>query len=123
VTAGEQLRLHYSGSRPKFAIDIYRQGQSIAPDWVMRVPDQGWFDGNPGQDFPLKPGSVDWDGPFKDIPVPIDWAPGVYIAMFSEADDDSGTGRTGPVETTSDGRDSKALFCHSQRFPGSTDPL
>jgi hypothetical protein len=84
----------------------------------MRVPNQGWFDGNPGRDFPLKPGNVDWDWPFKDIAIPIEWAPGVYIAMFSEASDENGTGRTGPDATTSDGRDSKALFVVRSAFPG-----
>jgi len=106
VIAGQALRLHYSGDRPKFAVDLYRQGQNSAPDWVKRFPEQGWLDGRLSS---FQTGDHDQSWPFVDIAIGIDAPPGVYIANFTEADGDGGNVTT-PDAATPDGRSAKALF-------------
>ncbi len=115
VIAGQPLRLHYSGSRPKFAVDIYRQGPNTAPDGVMRFPAQGWLDGKLSV---FQGGDADQNWPFIDIPIPRDAAPGVYIANFAEADDANGSNATMPSTANPDARNAKALFVVKSAVPG-----
>jgi hypothetical protein len=115
VIAGQALRLHYSGDRPKFAVDLYRQGPNTAPDWVMRFPAQGWLDGKLST---FQRGDADQNWPFIDITIPSDATPGVYIANFTEADDANGTHATAPSTATPDARSAKALFVVKSAVPG-----
>lgn len=107
VLAGRSLRLHYSGDRPKFAVDIYRQGARAAPDWVMRFPAQGWLD---GAHAAMPGGHIDHGWPFVDIAIAADAAPGVYIANLTEADDANGLDAIAPPTDSADARTAKALF-------------
>src|SRR5262249_58665630 len=107
VIAGGTLRLHYSGDRPKFAIDIHRQGANAAPDWVMRFPAVGWLDGSHAA---MLGGDTDHGWPSVDIPIAADAASGVYIASFTEADDALGTGATAPSNASADAPSAQALL-------------
>jgi len=119
VIAGQPLRLHYSGDRPKFALDIYRQGPNPAPDWVMRFPAQGWLDSELSA---FQSGDANQNWPFIDIPIPSDAAPGVYVTNFAEADDANGSNATAPSTATPDARNAEGALRREKRHPWQAHP-
>jgi hypothetical protein len=98
VFAGEILRLHIAGDTPAwFRIYFYRQGERLVVksqtvDMLAKAQRLG-------------PPDQDWGWPTYEFPIPRDWEPGAYIAVFvrnSDAD------TYDPVEPRNSG--SAALF-------------
>lgn len=118
VRPGETLTLRVSTDAPRFQVDFYRQGETLAYRWSSRS--------QPGQNAPPHPPFQDWgedcsglDGktlaawPAYSFEIPADCASGVYIAMLVESDQNGSVIKL-PETQTPDARDSKALFVVKQ---------
>ena len=79
---GETIALYVSTDAPKFRIDFYRQGVTLRFQFSSEIL-PGIFVADHGND-------EDWtaDWPLYGIQLGEDAAPGAYIAMFTECDDD-----------------------------------
>jgi hypothetical protein len=108
VRPGETLALHVSTDRPRFRVELYRQGAALE-----RIAELGPFD---GVDVPDGPPDEDWGWPGYSLPVPSDWRTGAYVAMLVEVDAD-GTERA-PDRATTHGTSAKALFVVRSARPG-----
>jgi Ser/Thr protein kinase RdoA (MazF antagonist) len=80
VLQGDILRLHLAGDEPsRFYIFFYRQGEQLL------------FKGRTevilAHSRPLGPPDRDWNWPIYEYPIPHDWAPGAYVALFVPVDD------------------------------------
>jgi hypothetical protein len=124
VDPGSTLTLHVSTDAPRFRTEFFRQGAKFDPLGDLGLP------ANEGVDVPFRPPDQDWgvagpgDGgtptpawPAYEFAVPAEWRTGVYVAVFTELDED-GAARSDPDTSTPDGRDSRALFVIRNPGPG-----
>ncbi len=127
VCPGEVLTLHVSTDAPRFHVDFYRQGATLAYRWSSAS--------HAGQNAPPHPPFQDWgeagtglDGerlppwPAYSFGIPADSPSGVYIAMLVEGDRNGGVIRA-PEAHTPDARHSKALFVVKQADSRSRAPI
>jgi hypothetical protein len=106
VQPGERLTLHVSTDAPAFRTEFFRQDRTLTA-----LGDLG-AGADPGDPAPFRPPDEDWgvDGwRGYDFTIPAHWVSGVYIAVLTELDD-AGEPISSPDTSTSDGRDSRALF-------------
>src|SRR6266404_1525225 len=121
VLPGHTLVLHVSTDAPQFHVDFYRVGTTLVSFGDLG---QGWL---PGIDSPLHKPDEDWgvDSPNTNarawadynFAIPDDWPSAVYIAVCTEGDGEGGA-ISAPDISTSDARDSKALFVLRSPSPG-----
>jgi hypothetical protein len=129
VDPGSTLTLHVSTDAPGFRTEFFRQGSTFEALGDLDLPT------NDGVSVPFHPPDQDWgvDGtdaggaplpawPAYEFPLPADWRTGVYVAVFTELDED-GTDLRAPDTSTGDGRDSKALFVVRNPDPGTSSIL
>lgn len=110
VHPGETLTLHVSTDRPRFRIEVYRQGERLER---IEGGSAGPF---PGVAVPDGPPDEDWGWPGYAVPVSADWPSGAYVAMLVEIEEDGG--ERVPDTSTADGTDAKALFVVRSARPG-----
>jgi len=116
VRPGGLLTLHVATDAPGFRTEFFQQRQTL-----VGLGDLG-AGANPGEPAPLRPPDQDWGTPGEapdgtplpawrgyEYRIPQHWTSGVYIAVFTELDD-HGAPISDPDTSTSDGRDSRALF-------------
>jgi hypothetical protein len=112
---GEALTLHVSTDAPWFRVDVYRQGARMIPMGRLGPPRL------PGTHLPSGPPDQDWGWRGYDLPVPLDWPSGAYVALLVEIDAD---GReAAPDPTIADGPDARALFVLRSPMPGLLTPV
>ena len=111
---GQTLTLRVSTDAPAFRVEFYRCGARLRPcgrsGWLRgqaaapHLPHQDWSavgTGLQGEHLPPWPG--------YDVPVPLDWTSGVYVAVLVEGDG-AGHDLTDPDRSTPDAREGRALF-------------
>jgi hypothetical protein len=108
VRPGEAVTLHVSTDRPRFRIELYRQGATLE-----HVSDLGPFD---GVDVPTGPPDQDWGWPAYTFDAPANWRSGAYVAMCVEIDADGS--EHPPDRATTFGTSAKALFVVRSAQPG-----
>jgi hypothetical protein len=114
---GGQLTLRVATDAPAFRVELYRCGADFVP-----CAESAWL---PGQDAPPHLPFHDWGEPgvglrgesllpwpAYPLPIPADWASGVYVAVLVEGDDrgqGAGRGASEPDRSMPDAREAKAL--------------
>ena len=80
VLQGDILRLHIAGDAPaRIYIFFYRQGEQL----VFK----GRTEATLAQSRPLGSPDRDWNWPIYEYPIPHDWSPGAYVALFVPVED------------------------------------
>lgn len=111
ILPGKELTLHIStlNEGGLFNVDFYRQGTMLEHKGSLKA--------QTGHHFEPGPPDQDWGWHGYTFQIPDNWESGVYIAMFTEFDQ-QGNPINSLDRNTADGRDAKALFVVKSLAPG-----